>query len=165
MIPSLSDKVSRLKHIGKGVTKRLNDEKIYTVKDLLVLLNTNPQRLYQVNFHFLSSYFSSFSVVYCLCATIGNTVLQPLDRKIIGRKKLRDYIGKLSWGTNEIINEKEEYGYSYVRFTNDKDEKLSKLELLIFLISHYLSNFPHLSFMPLLHSDSVINVPILVLKP
>lgn len=48
VIPSLSDKVLRLKHIGKGVTKRLNDEKIYTVKDFLVLLNTNQQRLYQI---------------------------------------------------------------------------------------------------------------------
>lgn len=53
-IPSLHDKVSRLKHIGKGVTKRLNNKGIYTVKDLLVLLNTNPQELHKVNLQFVS---------------------------------------------------------------------------------------------------------------
>ncbi|KAL1814693.1 hypothetical protein ACET3Z_017267 [Daucus carota] len=47
-VPSLPDKVSRLKHIGKHKRKRLNDQSIFTVKDLLVLLNTNPKRLREI---------------------------------------------------------------------------------------------------------------------
>ncbi|KAL1814692.1 hypothetical protein ACET3Z_017266 [Daucus carota] len=47
-IPLLSDKVSRINCIGKVATKRLNDVKVKTVKDLLVLLNTNPQRLNKI---------------------------------------------------------------------------------------------------------------------
>ncbi|KAK1357812.1 Calmodulin binding protein-like [Heracleum sosnowskyi] len=47
-VPSLLDKVSRLRHIGKGRRTRLKDNSIYTVKDLLVLLNTNPQRLQKI---------------------------------------------------------------------------------------------------------------------
>ncbi|KAK1357815.1 hypothetical protein POM88_051071 [Heracleum sosnowskyi] len=47
-VPSLLDKVSALKHIGRGITKRLNNGSINTVKDLLVVLNTNPQRLQEV---------------------------------------------------------------------------------------------------------------------
>ncbi|WOG99506.1 hypothetical protein DCAR_0518859 [Daucus carota subsp. sativus] len=47
-IPLLSDKVSRINCIGKVATKRLNDVEVKTVKDLLVLLNTNPQRLHKI---------------------------------------------------------------------------------------------------------------------
>ncbi|KAF1002897.1 calmodulin-binding protein 60 A-like [Apium graveolens] len=47
-VPSLLDKVSRLRHIGKGGSTKLNDQSIYTVKDLLKLLNTNPERLYKI---------------------------------------------------------------------------------------------------------------------
>ncbi|KAK1357813.1 hypothetical protein POM88_051069 [Heracleum sosnowskyi] len=47
-VPSLLDKVSGLKHIGRGITKRLNNGSIKTVKDLLVVLNTNPQRLQEI---------------------------------------------------------------------------------------------------------------------
>lgn len=85
-IPSLNDKVSMLKHIGKGVSKRLNDKKISTVKEFLVLLNTNPQELREVILQFSFIRFQLLLlIVYRLCPTRGNTSLLPLDCNIIGR--------------------------------------------------------------------------------
>lgn len=52
--PSFCDKVWRLKKIDKkGVyCERLSREGIYTVKDFLELLFTNPERLQEVNLLF-----------------------------------------------------------------------------------------------------------------
>ncbi|XP_058089090.1 calmodulin-binding protein 60 D-like [Magnolia sinica] len=46
--PSLDDKVWRLEKIGKELNNRLKSEKVYTVKDFLIMLHTDTPRLQKV---------------------------------------------------------------------------------------------------------------------
>lgn len=81
-VPSLLDKVSRLRHIGKGGSTKLNDQSIYTVKDLLKLLNTNPERLYKVTLQFAFILFQQFLSVYC---ALPYELLPIQCKNLIGR--------------------------------------------------------------------------------